>query len=153
MKESVSQKLLDDLLEDLNKALFQLEHSFSLCKIIQKKESFNQDELDKIEVFTSRFTRLSDILIKRAYRTIDAYLMEEGGTLIDVLNRAEKRGLIHSLEEIRTLKDMRNLIAHEYAKNEIDEIFKNILSYTPILISLVIKLENYCENNLFLKFQ
>lgn len=145
MTQNESIKLLQDLLEDLNKGLFQLEHSFSVCQPLLGKDHFNQSDLDSIEAFTSRFARLTDILIKRAYRTLDVYLLEEGGSFLDVLNRAEKRGLIHSLEEIRMLKDIRNMIAHEYAKNDLEEIFRDILKNTPHLISLVRAFDSYCR--------
>ncbi len=140
-----SKLLLKNLIEDLEKANYQLEHSLSVCQDVKNKKNYTQDELDKIEALSARFARLTDILFKRAYRTLDAYLLEEGGTFIDVLNRADKRGLINSIDEMRIIKDVRNLIAHEYALSHFDKITADIFLFSPILVLLVKKFNTYCE--------
>ena len=63
---------------------------------------------------TSRFARLSDIIIQKLLRGLDRYELEPSGSTIDVINRAERRGLIDSAGCWRDLRELRNEIAHEY---------------------------------------
>jgi hypothetical protein len=39
-----------------------------------------------------------DVILNKVFRSIDAIELEDGGTLLDVVNRAEKRGIIDSAE-------------------------------------------------------
>ena len=55
-----------------------------------------------------------DFLIRKIFRSLDAYEFENQGTLVDVVNNAHKRGLFSDIDEIRVMKDVRNTIAHEY---------------------------------------
>ena len=41
------------------------------------------------------------------------------GTLLDVLHWAEKRGLIPAAEAFRVMKEVRNIIAHDYSGAEL----------------------------------
>lgn len=76
---------------------------------------------------------------------IDALLLEEPGTFIDKLNRAEKRGLIQSAYVFKEIRELRKLIAHESINEEINNLFKSILKYSPILIQTVITIETFLE--------
>jgi hypothetical protein len=67
--------------------------------------------------------------------------MEDTGTVIDIMNRAEKRGIVSSVEILHTIKDLRNNIAHEYKTDEITSFFADVQKYTPVL------LEMYRKNN------
>ena len=49
-----------------------------------------------MENLTSRFSRTIDLIVNKVFRSIDYVELEDSGTLIDVVNRAEKRELIHS---------------------------------------------------------
>ena len=62
---------------------------------------------------------------------------ESQGTLIDVVNNAHKRELFDDIEQIRTIKDIRNDISHEYIEENLKELFEDVLEYTPILIQII----------------
>lgn len=64
-------------------------------------DDLSPEALEKIEAFTSRFARVVDLLIHRVLRSIDFYELQEPGTLLDVANRAEGRGLIVSVDWLR----------------------------------------------------
>ena len=49
-----------------------------------------------MENLTSRYSRTIDLIVNKVFRSIDYVELEDSGTLIDVVNRAEKRELIHS---------------------------------------------------------
>lgn len=80
-----------DFLENSNNML---SYSYNICSNIGLKEKYSLEELDKFEALTSRFARTSDILIQKVLRLIDIIELEIPGTVIDRINRAEKRELI-----------------------------------------------------------
>jgi uncharacterized protein YutE (UPF0331/DUF86 family) len=79
------------------------------------------------------------------FRSIDAIELEDGGTLLDVVNRAEKRGIVDSAERVRDLKDLRNDIVHEYETDDLRSLFQQTLDATPPLFAIAEKVERYCE--------
>ena len=96
------------------KAKSWLKHSLQQCK------SINQDKLitadyDSIGALSSRYGRFVDILINKLFRAVDQFELMASGTLIDTLNRAEKRGIVSAVTA-RELKELSNLIVHEYAR-------------------------------------
>ena len=64
------------------------------------------EEHDALEVLASRFARASDLLVQRAFRGIDRAELEDPGSVLDVLARAEKRGLIESVERFRLIREV-----------------------------------------------
>jgi len=131
----------------LTKQMSLLEKIYNNCHQIGIKESYSEDEFEKFEVLTSRFARSIDFLVRKVYRTIDMYEFENQGTLIDIVNNAHKRGLLEDIDELRTIKDIRNSIAHEYIEDNLIEFFDEILDYSPKLLNLLQKSKKYLENN------
>ena len=114
---------LAESLAELERALGHLRYSASSCaKQVAHPASPSEEELARIEAFTSRFARVVDLMSKRVLRAIDAYEMYEPGTLLDVANRAEKRGVIESVDWLRELKDTLNRISHDYAGDLLPEV-------------------------------
>ena len=78
---------LDDLLE----AKKWLVHSYQVCESFKSKEKFSVSDYDALESFLSRFARVCDLLFRKVFRSIDMYELEPQGSLLDVLNRSEKK--------------------------------------------------------------
>lgn len=135
-------KLLNDQMSMLLQATDWLVKSYEKCKTFSFDE-LDEDKLVEFEALTSRFARVVDILIQKLYRTIDYVELEGHGSLIDIVNRAHKRGLIGDVDTIRQLKDLRNAIAHEYAAEDLLDLFEIILKSCPILFHCVEKAQNY----------
>ena len=119
-----------------------LEHS------LQQAESIKQGELstadyDILEALSSRYGRFVDILINKLFRAVDLFELMGVGTLIDTLNRAEKRGIV-AADTGRELKELRNLIVHEYGRVELKQVFevakKEIEDLEKYLLSIFSKL-------------
>ncbi len=110
-----------------------LKRSFEQCDGINFSCELKPEALDVLEALTSRFARLSDLLLQKLFRAIDRVEFEEGGTLLDALNRAEKRGIIDSVESVRELRELRNTIAHEYAVSNLTQLFQDVLESAPQL--------------------
>jgi len=135
---------LKESLEFLNVSLQWLERSFTKCSAIGIKNELTKDEYDEFENLASRFARTSDILIQKVLKSIDLVEFEPEGTLIDVINRADKRGFFESIDDIREIRDLRNDIVHEYLAEELENVFKNIFKYTPKLFNIVNNIKEYC---------
>lgn len=120
-------------LELLEKSLLWLKRSYDICSAFGDKTAFSPEEYDAVETLTSRYARTSDILIQKIFRSIDKVELEDRGTMIDVVNRADKRGLFESVNEIRAIRDLRNQIAHEYSNEELEKLFADVMRFTPRL--------------------
>jgi uncharacterized protein YutE (UPF0331/DUF86 family) len=129
----------------LEKQLFWLNLSFEECSQIGIKTEYSVDEFGRFETLCSRYSRSIDFLIRKMFRTIDAYEFENQGTLIDVVNNAHKRGLIQNIDELRLMKDVRNTIVHEYIEEELMNVFDEVLTYSEVLLKIMNHTISYSE--------
>jgi uncharacterized protein YutE (UPF0331/DUF86 family) len=120
-----------------------LVYSYEACQEIGIKGSYTLEELDKFEALTSRFTKTSDMLIQRIFRLIDVLELEKPGSVIDRINRAEKRDLVSSGEVFKEIRRLRNEIAHEYVPTAIEQLFKEVLRLTPNIIDSVKRIQEW----------
>ena len=141
-------KLLEENIRLLQKQIKWLEISYRQCQEIGIKRNYTIDEFGIYETLCSRFSRSIDFLIRKFLRTLDAYEFETQGTLVDVVNRAHKRALFEDIEEIRTIKDIRNTIVHEYIEDELTEVFEELLHYTPKLLQFMTNTLNYSRERI-----
>lgn len=132
----------------MEEAVRTLEETYNLCCETVQNQKFRIGEMDfrtqnDFEALSSRFSRVSDILVKQVFRLIDVIELQEEGTPIDVLNRAEKRELIKSANIFKEIRAIRNKISHEYIKEELEELYREILNLTPILLEAYRNTERY----------
>jgi hypothetical protein len=113
--------------------------------MIREKIELLQEELERFESLTSRFTRLSDLLIQRIFRLIDKIELTGVGTILDRIYRAEKRGWADVSEMIK-IRELRNLIAHEYANEKMPEIYTAVVTLSPALLAVVPKVIAYASD-------
>jgi len=135
----------------MNSAIHWLERSYNLCNQIGIKTDYTGDEYDTFETLTSRYARAVDLIVRKVLRTIDIVEFEQPGTLIDTVNRAERRGLIDSVSNLREMTDLRNEIAHDYIKAELVETFEDTLKQTSYVIALAKRIDNYVVVHNYLK--
>ena len=144
MSASKAIQHLAHCIQQLQSAVLWLERSLAQSKSIDISTPLHDEDLDKLENLTSRFARVTDILINKVYRALDSVELAEPGSLIDTINRAAKRNLIDSVEMARKLKDIRNEIAHEYVVANLQLLFTEVLTHAQILITLADKACQYC---------
>lgn len=132
-------------LSQLKQAEKHLLVSYRRCEKWGLSGPHTEDNLIEFEALTGRFARIVDMLIHKLYRAIDTVELVDGGTLIDTINRAEKRGLVKSLVEVRALKDLRNDIAHEYLAEKLTRLHKEVYEAVPKLLEMVRKGIEYSE--------
>jgi uncharacterized protein YutE (UPF0331/DUF86 family) len=140
--------LLKENIDVLLDAVRWLKRSYNICSSLESKESFSEEEFDSLEAMSARYSRVIDILIQKVFRSIDHIEMEKQGSIIDVVNRAEKRGIICSVDQVREMKDLRNEVAHEYITDELDATLKDIIKMIPKLLRIVDKTIEYCARHI-----
>lgn len=137
---------LRESLAELDRALGHLTYSANECADLPSdRAAQSEDALARIEAFTSRFARVVDLMSKRVLRAMDQFEMYEAGTLLDVANRAEKRGVIESVDWLRELKDTRNRISHDYAGDRLPEILAYCQGELPRLLTTCKRIMDYGE--------
>jgi len=146
MTEMKKTELLKVNLNALDKSLKRLLESYSICKEIGIKNEFSAQELREFESLTSRFARTIDLFLNKSLRSLNKVELEDPGTVIDLLNKAEKREIIESAEIWKKIKELRNSIAHDYNIDDFEnEIFKPSLEYVPVVEKSIAMLNTYCE--------
>lgn len=139
--------ILKKELASLKKSTLLIQNSYEKClKIgIKANSNYSYTELDAFEALTARFSRLSDLLIQKIFRLIDTLELVNEGTMVDRINRAEKREIVSSAKKFIELRLLRNTIVHEYEPDEYTRIFQDVLNFTPTLLNAVEKAEKYCQ--------
>lgn len=94
MTEPTAKGVLQENLTGLRQALATLERTWQEARALGAGPAYTDRELDLIEVLAGRFARTTDFLVNKVLRSLDRYELEPEGTVIDVINRAEKRGVI-----------------------------------------------------------
>lgn len=132
------QAILTDVAGKLAKAIAHLEYSYNKIQTLSSPSSNADDEiLETWESFAARFSRVSDIFVMKYLKT--RILMEEPGfrgTTRDCLNLAEKLGLIHVATDWVTIRELRNIAAHEYNDDDLSAFYLKLKQLCPTLLSL-----------------
>ena len=138
-----------EVMEQLQQAADTLRFTYDRCLPIGEKEAYSAEEEERLEALTSKFARLSDMIIKQAVKAICLLDLEEAPeTVRDAINRAEKKGLIALAERFVGIRHLRNDIAHEYAGVRIKDIYRGVLNCTPDLLDAVVRIKAYIERTL-----
>lgn len=134
MKQGLAQQLLRAALDELALARAHLDYSAGkVANLPEDLAGASADQLECIEAFCTRFARTVDLLVNKVLRSLDRAELLDQGTLIDVVNRAEKRGFVEQAEVLREMKDVRNIMAHDYAGAKLPEIFAWCRQQKPVL--------------------
>ena len=133
--------LKSDIVAQLNKAKSHLEYSYKKVQKISLKESMPETELESLDSFASRFARYSDILIMKYFRML-AFEKDPAfrGSVIDLLNTAEKFNWIDSATIWRRIRQLRNVAAHDYTNSEYIKLYGELIQLTPQLLNVSLDL-------------
>lgn len=137
-------ELLEEELLGLQLAAGHLDYSMERCRSLVGQDGLPPDQLERLESLTSRFARLSDLLIQRIFRLIDEIELVGNGSILDRIYRAEKRGWGDATDLIR-IRELRNLIAHEYATEKMAEIYATVMAISPALLATVPRVVAYAS--------
>jgi hypothetical protein len=146
MKRGHARGWLEQGLAELTNARRHLDYSFGqVAELADTLAGANESQLESAEAFTSRFARVVDLLVNKVLRSLDRLELIPEGTLLDVLHRAEKRGLIERAIVLREMKDVRNMIAHDYAGIRAAEIFAFCREGKLLLDGICERVVSYAE--------
>jgi uncharacterized protein YutE (UPF0331/DUF86 family) len=134
MNRDQARQSLEQHLAELQQARQHLDYSFQqVTRLPAGLEGATAGQLESVEAFSSRFARTVDLLVNKVLRSLDRVELRPEGTLLDIVNRAEKRGFVERATELREMKDVRNIIAHDYAGAKVAEIFAYCREQKPVL--------------------
>ena len=134
MKLDHAVQLLKQGLTDLADARRHLDYSFQQIEGLPGTlAGITEAQLANVEAFTGRFARTVDLLVNKVFRSLDRVELKPEGTLLDVIHHAEQRGFVEQSSEMREMKDVRNMIAHDYAGAKAAEIFVYCREQKPVL--------------------
>ena len=130
-----------------------LRKSIDKCQIFAESEAeeLTEENIESIEALFARFSRSIDMMISKILRGIDMLEVEDVGTKLDVVIRAEKRGLVENYEELIALKDLRNELAHEYVGSVLIEKLEEVLEGSGKILEISEKIFQYVEKKLLPK--
>lgn len=126
-------ELLQEEVASLELAAGHLAYSMQRCINLTGLDILQPEQLERLESLTSRFARLADLLIQRILRLIDETELADSGSILDRIYRAEKRGWANAAELIK-IRELRNLIAHEYATDQMMDIYATVMAMSPGLL-------------------
>jgi hypothetical protein len=91
---------------------------------------------ERLEAFVSRYSRMQDTIADKLLPRWLLALAETPGSQIEVLNRAERLGVIESTERWLAARKLRNRLVHEYADSAEDFAadLNLALQYTQLLM-------------------
>lgn len=138
---------LKEQLERASKAGRALEQSFVFLggrPSLPRRKGPETEE--KLEVLTARFARLADILTQKVFRAVDAAELVDEGSLLDRLNRMEKRGVIPNARRWRDIRDIRNQIAHEYALDSLAPLRRAVMAHCGDLLDALRRTAAYVRD-------
>lgn len=122
-----------------------LSRSWQDCQKYYADGRYPVEEMDRLELLSSRFSRLVDYIIQKILRLIDEIDLETPGTIRDLINRAEKKNLITNAELLIDARILRNKIAHEYVEEVMTEIFLEAMRLVPPVLDAVKRIESYAS--------
>ncbi len=123
---------------DVARALGHLSYSYQKIQNFDlNRETWSEEELEVLESFASRFARASELIISRLFRSM-ALRQDPGyrGSVIDILNLAEKEGWISSAQSWVRIRELRNIAAHEYTDEEFSKIYRELKVLCPLILAI-----------------
>lgn len=122
---------------DLKRALAHFKYSYDKVRQLDFMAEWDEETLETLESFSSRFARLSDLFIAR-YLRLKIQQSDPGfrGSLIDSLNLAEKLGWVESAREWARIRELRNVAAHEYSADDYRRLYQELVKLSPHLLRI-----------------
>jgi len=135
---TMSKKLLEDYKRKLRKALDHLEYSSKKIQKFSLDHQLGEEELETMESYTARMSRVSDIFVTKYLRLLISY--EDPafeGSVRDICNFAEKMRIIDKADTWLEIRSIRNTTAHEYEEADLLKFWQRSKQLGPIVIKTV----------------
>ena len=116
----------------------------------KKYENLTDTEIQIIDQFLFRFTKLQDAMGEKLFKTLLLSLDEkvENKPFIDILNKMEKIEILDNVQEWRDLREIRNELAHNYDDDpqESSIVINKIYEKQTLLINIFDKIKDYYKD-------
>ncbi len=132
----VLKRLLKEEITVLSRSSDLLRYSLDRSQKIELSTDMSHQEYEILDSFSSRFMRMYEVLTNQLLRTVLQVLAEHRDTWIDNMNQAEKMGFISSRKEMNEIRELRNMVAHEYLQEEWVHIYQRLLQKAPVLLEM-----------------
>ncbi len=109
------------------------------------RSDWSLEELERLESLTSRFARLTDLLVQRVMRLIDELELTAQDSVLDRIQRVEKRGWMNQTGQLVRIRELRNLIANEYASDKMPDIYRAVATLIPLLLAAIPKVKLHSD--------
>ena len=142
---------------ECDKHLQRIEEAYSDIKdslplTVQKYQTLSKDEVQDIDQYLYRFSKLQDTLGQKIFKLVlNIYEpSQESIPFLDLLNKLEKLNFLDNTKEWINLRDKRNKIAHQYDDEpfEMTQAINDILNQKDILKSVYMKVKKQSESYL-----
>ncbi len=143
MNTSNLQRLLNLNCNLLKQALPSFERSLAKCRKLDFSQPISFETEESLDALSSKFSRVSDLYTQKVLKTLILLLREDAPTFLDRMNLCEKLRVIPSAEEIIAIRDLRNIIAHEYLSENLVEIYMEIIHLSDDLLRAILQTENF----------
>jgi hypothetical protein len=134
----------------LKQALPSFERSLVKCRDIDFSPPISFETEESLDALSSKFSRVSDIYTQKVIKTLLFLLREDAPTFLDRMNLCEKLGIIPSAEELIAIRDLRNIIAHEYLSENLLEIYREIIRLSDNLMKSITLTDKFLSERKFL---
>ena len=150
---NIKQLKLQKIINECDKHILRMNSAYRKALAIMplnvdKYTALSEDEIEHIDQYLFRFSKLQDTIGKRLFKAIFSLLEEEIEDLsfIDMLNRLEKLKILDSAEQWLELRKIRNTLSHTYEdepeemsiainaifnkKQSIESIYNRLIAYS-----------------------
>jgi hypothetical protein len=134
----------------LKQAMPSFERSLVKCRDIDFSPPISFETEESLDALSSKFSRVSDIYTQKVIKTLLFLLREDAPTFLDRMNLCEKLGIIPSAEELIAIRDLRNIIAHEYLSENLVEIYREIIQLSDNLMKSITLTDKFLSDRKFL---
>jgi hypothetical protein len=149
MNSRAIKTVLDQNRKLLAKALQSFEKSLAKCQSIPLVDPLSFEAEESFDSLTSKFARICDVFTQKVLKSIVHLMREDAPTFVDRMNLCEKLLLIPSAQVLISIRDLRNLIAHEYSEDQILEIYEETLALSRKLVLAIQQTEKSIDNLTF----
>lgn len=151
MNTSNLEKLLNLNWDLLKQAAPSFQRSLKKCRDLNLSSPISFESEESLDALSSKFSRVSDIYTQKVIKTVLFLLREDAPTFLDRMNLCEKLGIISSAEELIAIRDLRNIIAHEYLSEDLVEIYREIIKLSTNLVDSITLTEKFLEERKLLQ--
>ena len=150
---NINQIKLQKIINECDKHILRMNSAYKKTAAIlplnkDKYINLNENEIEHIDQYLFRFTKLQDTIGKRLFKVIFVLLEEDSDdvSFIDMLNRLEKLSILESTEQWLELRKIRNTLSHTYEdepeemsiaintilnkKQSIEKIYNKLIAYS-----------------------